>query len=58
MDVDGVSKKYLSEYGKCHTCGGNLHVRHQTDFSRNLTEEISQCPECGAAPKSILHRLQ
>ena len=54
----GSTHEMVTRYNHCDDCGSNLHFRHTTDFSRNLTNETAQCPECGAKPRSILHRLQ
>ena len=54
----GSSKKVLERYSHCDICGGRLHFVHQTDFSRNTTQEKASCPECGLEARQSLHRLQ
>lgn len=54
----GTPREILSRYSHCAVCGGNLHFTHLTDFSRNLTQEIAKCPECGIRARNVLHRLQ
>ena len=54
----GSLKDILSRYSHCTICGANLHFTHMTDFSRNLTQEIAKCPECGVRARNVMHRLQ
>ncbi|MBC7385369.1 MAG: hypothetical protein H7301_04285 [Cryobacterium sp.] len=54
----GTAKEAVARYTHCVLCGANLHFSHQTDFSRNLTQETAKCPECGIRVRSALHRLQ
>ena len=56
--LTGSTAEMISRYNHCGHCGANLHFRHQTDFSRNLTEEFAQCPECGTKARNVMHRLQ
>lgn len=48
----------LNRYTHCTICGANLHFTHFTDFSRNLTQEIAKCPECGVKARNVMHKLQ
>ena len=54
----GAAKDVLDRYTHCVLCVANLHFSHQTDFSRNLTQETAKCPECGVRVRSVMHRLQ
>lgn len=54
----GTAKEVVNRYTHCVMCGANLHFTHQTDFSRNLTQETAKCPECGIRVRSLVHRLQ
>jgi hypothetical protein len=54
----GSLKDIVNRYSHCTICGGNLHFTHMTDFSRNLTQEIAKCPECGVRARNVVHRLQ
>ena len=54
----GSVKEMMSRYSHCTICGANLHFTHMTDFSRNLTQEIAKCPECGVRARNVMHRLQ
>jgi len=54
----GTGKEAMDRYTHCVLCGANLHFSHQTDFSRNLTQETAKCPECGIRVRSVMHRLQ
>jgi DNA-directed RNA polymerase subunit RPC12/RpoP len=54
----GSAKEAVDRHTHCVLCGANLHFSHQTDFSRNLTQETAKCPECGIRVRSVLHRLQ
>ncbi|MBC7691709.1 MAG: hypothetical protein H7222_08050 [Methylotenera sp.] len=54
----GTAKEVVQRYTHCVICNGNLHFNHQTDFSRNLTQETAKCPECGIKVRSVIHRLQ
>ena len=54
----GSVREILTRYTHCTICGGNLHFSHVTDFSRNLTQEIAKCPECGVRARNVMHRLQ
>jgi len=54
----GSAKDVVSRYTHCVVCGANLHFMHQTDFSRNVTQETAKCPECGIRVRSVMHRLQ
>lgn len=54
----GTAKDAVSHYTHCILCGANLHFSHQTDFSRNVTQETAKCPECGIRVRSVMHRLQ
>ncbi len=54
----GTAKEVIQKYSHCVLCGAHLHFTHQTDFSRNLTQEMAKCPECGIKVKSVIHRLQ
>lgn len=54
----GTAKEAVDHYTHCVLCGANLHFSHQTDFSRNLTQETAKCPECGIRVRSAMHRLQ
>lgn len=54
----GSGKAAVDRYTHCVLCGANLHFSHQTDFSRNLTQETAKCPECGIRVRSVMHRLQ
>ena len=54
----GSVKDIVSRYTHCTICGANLHFTHMTDFSRNLTQEIAKCPECGVKARNVMHRLQ
>lgn len=61
LSLDGMvgsSEELLDRYTRCMVCGGHLHFRHQTDFSRNLAHESAQCPECGIKAKSLTFLLQ
>ncbi len=57
-DFLGTAEQVLSRYSHCTLCGSNLHFTHLTDFSRNLTQEIATCPECGQKERRVTHRLQ
>jgi DNA-directed RNA polymerase subunit RPC12/RpoP len=48
----------MDRYSHCALCGAHLHFSHVTDFSRNLTQETSRCPECGIRARRVVHRLQ
>ena len=54
----GTARDMVARYSRCEMCGAHLHFSHVTDFVRNLTQEISRCPECGDKPRRIVHRLQ
>lgn len=54
----GTAKTVMERYNHCTLCGANLHFTHQTDFHRNLTQEIARCPECGVKNRQVLHKLQ
>ena len=54
----GTAQDVIQRYSHCVLCGANLHFTHQTDFSRNLTQETAKCPECGIKVRSVVHRLQ
>lgn len=54
----GSVKQVLDRYLHCAICGSNLHFTHLTDFTRNITEENSKCPECGVKAQRSLHKLQ
>lgn len=54
----GSAQEVVNRYCHCVVCGGNLHFTHQTDFSRNLTQETAKCPECGIKARQVLHKLQ
>jgi DNA-directed RNA polymerase subunit RPC12/RpoP len=54
----GTAKDVVDRYTHCVLCGANLHFSHQTDFSRNITQETAKCPECGVRVRSVMHRLQ
>lgn len=54
----GTAKAVMERYNHCSLCGANLHFTHVTDFSRNMTQEIARCPECGVKNRQILHKLQ
>lgn len=54
----GTADELLARYTHCSFCGANLHFSHITDFSRNMTQELSRCPECGIKAEPTLHRLQ
>lgn len=54
----GTTKSMMERYNHCTLCGANLHFTHVTDFSRNLTQEIARCPECGVKNRQVLHKLQ
>jgi hypothetical protein len=54
----GSAKDAVDRYTHCVLCGANLHFTHQTDFSRNLTQESAKCLECGVQIRSVLHKLQ
>jgi hypothetical protein len=54
----GTAREVLARYTHCALCGANLHFTHITDFSKNLTQETSRCPECGIRARRLIHRLQ
>lgn len=54
----GTAREVVARYTHCALCGANLHFTHSTDFSRNLTQEIAKCPECGVKVRQRMHRLQ
>lgn len=54
----GTAKEAMDRYTHCILCGANLHFTHQTDFSRNLTQETAKCLECGIRTSATLHKLQ
>ena len=54
----GTSQEVVDRYTHCSLCGANLHFTHLTDFSRNLTQELAKCPECGVKVRNMTHRLQ
>jgi len=54
----GSTAEIMDHYLNCVLCGSHLHFRHFTDFSKNLTQEVAKCPECGIQARHILHRLQ
>lgn len=54
----GSSKDVVGRHNHCVICGGHLHFSHLTDFSRNMTQESSKCPECGIQIRRVMHRLQ
>ena len=54
----GTTQEVVDRYTHCILCGANLHFTHQTDFSRNVTQETAKCPECGVKVHSMMHRLQ
>ena len=54
----GSPHDFLSVYAHCEQCDSNLHFNYFTDFSRNLTQEVSRCPECGTQARKMTHRLQ
>lgn len=54
----GTDKELFSRYTHCSLCGGYLHFTHITNFSKNLTQEIAKCPECGTNGHRLIHRLQ
>ena len=54
----GTAKEVVARYMHCALCGASLHFTHQTDFSRNLTQETAKCPECGIKVRNLMHRLQ
>lgn len=56
--IFGTAQEVVARYTHCGLCGANLHFSHVTDFSRNLTQEIARCPECGVKIRQVLHRLQ
>ena len=54
----GTAREVLDRYTHCVLCGANLHFTHVTDFSRNLTQEMARCPECGIKVRRVVHKLQ
>ena len=54
----GSAREVIDRYTHCALCGANLHFNHITDFSKNLTQEIARCPECGIKARELLHKLQ
>ena len=54
----GTANELVNRYTHCALCGANLHFTHLTDFSKNLTQEVASCPECGVKAKRMVHRLQ
>ena len=56
--IFGKMEQVLSSYTHCNICGGRLHFKHLSDFSRNTTHESASCPECGLDNRQVLHRLQ
>jgi hypothetical protein len=54
----GSAKDVIDRYSHCALCGSHLHFTHMTDFTRNLTQETSKCPECGVKARQNIHRLQ
>jgi hypothetical protein len=54
----GTAQDVVDKYCHCALCGANLHFSHVTDFSRNLTQEVARCPECGVKVRQAIHRLQ
>lgn len=54
----GSAQDAVAKYTHCAICGANLHFTHITDFSQNLTQESSQCPECGVRARKQIYRLQ
>ena len=56
--IFGNTREVVERYTHCTLCGANLHFSHITDFSRNVTQEIAKCPECGIKARQVLHRLQ
>ncbi len=48
-----------AHYTHCPLCNAFLHFSHITDFSKNLTQETTRCPECILGKtQRFLHRLQ
>ena len=54
----GTAQDVIQRYSHCVLCGANLRFTHQTDFSRNLTQETAKCLDCGIQVRSVVHRLQ
>jgi hypothetical protein len=54
----GAAKDVVARYTHCALCGAFLHFSHVTDFSKNLTQEIARCPECGVKARQVMHKLQ
>ena len=54
----GSAIEVMNRYLHCAICGSNLHFSHVTDFSRNMTQESSRCPECGYKAQGSIHKLQ
>ena len=54
----GSSEELVNRYTHCTYCGAHLHFSHITDFSRNLTQEMARCPECGLKARKRTHKLQ
>jgi DNA-directed RNA polymerase subunit RPC12/RpoP len=56
--VLGTAKELIARHSHCGVCGAHLHFRVMTDFSRNMTQEMAQCPECGLKVPTTVHGLQ
>jgi hypothetical protein len=58
----GTTQEVIARYTHCGLCGAHLHFSHVTDFTKNLTHEMSRCPECTSGgngkAKRVIHRLQ
>ena len=54
----GTAREVIERYSHCVICGSNLHFTHITDFSRNITQELAKCPECGVRARKATHSLQ
>jgi DNA-directed RNA polymerase subunit RPC12/RpoP len=54
----GDVKDVVARYTHCALCGSNLHFNHITDFTKNMTQEIARCPECGVKARQVMHKLQ
>ena len=56
--ISGNAEEVVERYSHCPVCGSRLHFTHLTDFSRNLTQETANCPECTIKVRRVMHRLQ
>jgi len=52
------TEETLERYSHCVLCDAHLHFTYLTDFSKNRTQEVARCPECGIRIRRLNHQLQ